>query len=115
MGIFVMSERKNGDHQFVLKAENGQVILVSQGYSSRDGCLNGIESVKRNAQHEEMFERLDSSDGRFYFNLKATNGQVIGNSQMYQGLSGVTAGIHSVMANAPGARIMEEKIREIPS
>ena len=65
--------------------------------------------------HRDIPPGMESSDGRYYFNLKATNGQVIGNSQMYQGVSGVTAGIHSVMANAPGARILEEKIREIPS
>ena len=50
MGKFVVTTRKNGDFQFVLKATNGQVILSSQGYSTKANCLNGVESVKKNSQ-----------------------------------------------------------------
>ena len=56
MGKFVVTTRKNGDFQFVLKATNGQVILSSQGYSTKANCLNGVESVKKNSQIEDRFE-----------------------------------------------------------
>jgi uncharacterized protein YegP (UPF0339 family) len=46
MGKFVVSTRKNGEYQFSLKADNGQTILSSEEYSSKAGCMNGIESVK---------------------------------------------------------------------
>ena len=49
MGKFVVSTRKNGEFQFNLKAGNGQVILSSEGYTTRAACDNGIESVKKNA------------------------------------------------------------------
>ena len=48
MGKFVITLRKNGEIMFNLKATNGQVILTSQGYKSKDSCLNGVESVKKN-------------------------------------------------------------------
>ena len=40
---------KAGEFRFRLKATNGQVIAVSEGYKAKASCLNGIESVKKNA------------------------------------------------------------------
>ena len=40
---------KAGEFRFRLKATNGQIIAVSEGYKALAGCLNGIESVKKNA------------------------------------------------------------------
>ena len=40
---------KAGEYRFRLKATNGQIIAVSEGYVAKSGCLNGIESVKKNA------------------------------------------------------------------
>ncbi|MCF2219180.1 YegP family protein [Chryseobacterium sp. PS-8] len=108
MGKFIISTRKNGEFQFNLKATNGQVILSSEGYSSKAGCQNGIESVRKNAQDDSKFERLTAKDGRSYFNLKATNGQIIGSSQMYESDNGMEKGIESVKNNAPNASVEEE-------
>ncbi|WP_343662102.1 YegP family protein [Chryseobacterium mucoviscidosis] len=108
MGKFIISTRKNGEFQFNLKAANGQVILSSEGYSSKAGCQNGIESVRKNAQDDSKFERLTAKDGRSYFNLKATNGQIIGSSQMYESDNGMEKGIESVKNNAQNASVEEE-------
>ncbi|MBX2892014.1 MAG: YegP family protein [Saprospiraceae bacterium] len=105
MGKFVISQRANGDYQFNLKATNGQVILTSQGYKSKDTCMNGVESVRKNAQDDARFERLTSSNGKPYFNLKATNGQVIGTSEMYESSASCENGIDSVKRNAPDATV----------
>ncbi|ASW73762.1 hypothetical protein IQ37_15735 [Chryseobacterium piperi] len=108
MGKFIISKRTNGDYQFNLKAGNGQVILTSQGYSSKSGCENGIDSVKTNAKDDSKFERKTAADGRAYFNLKAANGQIIGTSQMYESENGMENGIESVKNNAPGASVEDE-------
>ncbi len=110
MGKFVISQRANGDYQFNLKADNGQVILTSQGYSSKASCSNGIESVRTNSQEDGRFERLTASNGKFYFNLKASNGQVVGSSQMYEAESGRDNGIDSVKRNAPGATVQDDTL-----
>lgn len=107
MGKFVISTRSDGEFQFVLKAGNGEVILTSQGYSSKANCTNGIESVRKNSQDDKSYERNASSNGKWYFNLKATNGQVIGTSQMYESASGLDNGIDSVRSNAPDAVVEE--------
>ncbi len=105
MGKFVISTRKNGELQFNLKADNGQVILTSEGYTSRTACENGIESVKKNANDDGRYERKKSTNGKDYFNLKAGNGQVIGSSEMYESSSAMENGIASVKKNAPGASV----------
>ena len=108
MGKFEVTVRKNGEFQFNLKATNGQVILTSEGYTTKTACLNGVESVKKNAAVEARFEVKVAKNGKPYFNLKSTNGQVIGASQMYASERTMKAGIASVMKNAPDAPVVEE-------
>ena len=107
MAKFEITTRKNGEFQFNLKASNGEVILTSEGYTTKAACLNGAESVKKNAVEEKRFEKLVAKNGKPYFTLKATNGQVIGQSQMYASERNRDNGIASVMKNAPVADIVE--------
>ena len=44
---FEMYTDKKGEYRFRLKARNGEVIAVSEGYTAKAGCINGIESVKK--------------------------------------------------------------------
>ena len=100
--------KKSGDkYHFVLKASNGQVILSSQMYASKASATNGIESVQKNCQNEDSFEMKTAKNGKFHWNIKATNGQIIGSSQMYSSESGAKNGIDSVRKNAPGAKVKE--------
>ena len=51
---FEVYNDKKGEFRFRLKATNGQIIAVSEGYKAISGCLNGIESVKTNAPDAEI-------------------------------------------------------------
>ena len=108
MGKFIITKRTNGEFQFNLKAGNGQVILTSEGYTTKANCKNSIESVRKNSQDDKKFDRNTSKNGKFYFNLKATNGQIIGTSEMYESESARDNGIASVAKNAPDADVKEE-------
>jgi uncharacterized protein YegP (UPF0339 family) len=110
MGKFVISKRKNDEYQFNLLAGNGQSILHSEGYTTKAACLNGIDSVKKNAENDERYDRLTSKDGRHYFNLKAGNGQIIGTSEMYESKQSMENGIESVKKNAPDAEIQDDTL-----
>src|ERR1700761_5201811 len=103
MGKFATKTGKDGQHYFNLLAANGQVILSSEGYTTTSAMHNGIESVKKNAPEDKHFEKASSKNGKFYFNLKASNGQVVGKSQMYESEASRDNGIESVKKNAPGA------------
>ena len=108
MGKFLVTLRKNGEYQFELKAGNGQVILTSEGYSTKSGCMSGIESVRKNCLEMEQFEKKQSKNGKHHFNLKAKNGQVIGVSEIYETVSGMDNGIESVTSNAPDALVDDQ-------
>jgi uncharacterized protein YegP (UPF0339 family) len=107
MAKFEINTDKRGEFRFNLKAGNGQTILASEGYKAKASCLSGIESVRKNSQDDSKFERLKSKSGQSYFNLKATNGQIIGTSEMYASDSGMENGIASVKKNAPQAEVAE--------
>ncbi len=46
---FEIYKDKAGEFRFRLKARNGEIIAASEGYVKKDGCKNGIESVRKNA------------------------------------------------------------------
>jgi len=53
---FEVYEDKSGEFRFRLKATNGQIIAVSEGYKAKASCLNGVESVKKNAPEAAVEE-----------------------------------------------------------
>jgi uncharacterized protein YegP (UPF0339 family) len=98
-GWFDMNKSKADDFYFVLKAGNGEVVLTSEMYESKPSADKGIASVQTNSSDDAMYERGTSSDGKFHFNLKAANHQVIGSSQRYTTAESRDAGISSVKQN----------------
>ncbi|ABQ07215.1 MULTISPECIES: YegP family protein [Flavobacterium] len=108
MGKFVITKRTNGEFQFNLKAGNGQTILTSEGYTTKAACTNGIESVKTNSQDDNRYDRKEAKNGKPYFNLKASNGQIIGASEVYESVSARENGIESVKKNAPDAAVDDQ-------
>ncbi len=104
-GKFEVYNDKAGKFRFRLKASNGQNILASEGYKAKSGCMNGIESVKKNAPDDSRYEKKETKSGKFMFNLKAGNNQVIGTSESYEAEASRDNGIESVKKNAPDAKI----------
>jgi uncharacterized protein len=107
-GKFELKKSKNGKFFFSLMAGNGQKILQSEMYESKASAANGIESVKKNSADDARYARLVAKDGSPYFTLKAGNGQVIGNSEMYSSESARDNGIASCKTNGPGAAVDDQ-------
>ena len=84
-------------YYFHLRAANGQIILQSQGYSSRTSANGGVTSVKSNGLNAGRYELREAKDGMKYFVLKASNGKVIGKSEFYETTAGAQNGIASVI------------------
>jgi uncharacterized protein YegP (UPF0339 family) len=102
-GKFELKKGRTGKFSFNLKSGNGQVVFTSQTYDSKRSATAGINSVKKNAAKAGSFERKASTKGQPYFVIKASNGQVVGKSQMYANAVSMEKGIQSVMKNAPTA------------
>ena len=107
-GKFECYKDKAGEFRFRLKAGNGNTVLSSEGYKSRSGCANGIESVRKNSQDPDRFVKKVTETGKFRFSLTARNSQAIGSSQNYKSESGCNNGMKSVAKNAPDAKVVEE-------
>ncbi|MCF8581266.1 YegP family protein [Enterobacter ludwigii] len=106
-GWFELSKSSDGQFRFVLKAGNAETILTSELYTTKSAAENGIASVRSNSPLEERYEKKTASNGKFYFNLKAGNHQVIGSSQMYASEQSRDKGIASVKTNGPSQTVKD--------
>jgi hypothetical protein len=104
--------KKDGQYYFHLTARNGEILLASEGYTSKSGALNGIESIRKNAALPARYENRNSEDGLFYFVLKAKNRQIIGDSETYQTEEARDNAIQSVLRLAPLAPVEDRSILE---
>lgn len=109
MGKFEIKTDKSGKFRFNLKAGNGHVILSSEPYANKADCEKGIASVIKNASIKTRFEKRKASDGSPYFNLKTSNGQVIGASEMYSSIAAMENGIASVIKNVSSIKEKRSK------
>ena len=122
MGKFVFKTVASG-YKFDLKAGNGEVIATSEVYTAEKTCLNGIESVRKNAveakledQTVENFETVTNPKfevyvdkaGEFRFRLKARNGEIIATGEGYKAKASCLNGIESIRKNAPDAAVVKE-------
>jgi uncharacterized protein len=107
-GWFELSNSSDGQFRFVLKAGNAEIILTSELYKAKASAENGIASVQVNCALEERYEKKESTNGKFYFNLKAANHQIIGTSQMYTTTQSRDGGIASVQSNGASTTIKEK-------
>jgi uncharacterized protein len=105
---FEIRRDKKGELRFNLTARNGQVVLSSEGYTTKASCKNGIASVQKNCVDDACFDRKVAKDGKHYFALLSRNKQIVGSSQRYASKASMENGIRSVRANAPGAGIDDQ-------
>ncbi len=104
---FELKQATNGQFHFNLKANNGAIILSSELYQEKRSAEQGIASVKTNAANDTRYERRTAKNGEPYFVLKASNGEIIGKSEMYSSTSAMENGIDSVKRNAGDARVYD--------
>lgn len=103
---YELKRAANDQFLFNLKAANGEIILTSETYKSRDAALNGIESVKIYSQDDAQYERKASTSSP-YFVLKAKNHEIIGRSETYSTKGAREKGIASVKKNGPVATLSD--------
>jgi uncharacterized protein YegP (UPF0339 family) len=111
---FDLKQGGSGQFMFNLKAVNGEVILTSELYKQKQSAIGGIESVKANAADDSRYQRKTAKNGQPFFVLTATNGEIIGKSEMYSSLAAMENGIQSVKNNGPVATT-EDSTKELKS
>lgn len=122
MGKFVVKTTKTG-FVFNLKAGNGEVIAVSEVYTTENACKKGIASVQKNAPIAKLedqtvadfaavtnpkFEVYTDKADEFRFRLKARNGEIIATGEGYKTKASCLNGVESIRKNAPEAAVVKE-------
>jgi len=103
---FVVSETTDGQYYFVLRAGNGEIVLQSESYTTEPNALNGTFSVANNGTDKGNYEILKSHDGGFYFNLMASNGQVIATSEVYDQQWNAERAVEAIVAMLPSIELL---------
>ena len=96
---------KNNTYQFRLKTSEGQTLLKSVDFKSKDEVKRTLENLSPLLKRQSVFERRTDHAGNFLFNLKDLNGKVIGKSQCYGSEAGMENGIKNLktrVANISG-------------
>ena len=97
--------QSSGQYWYHLRADNGEIVQSSEGYTTKTSCQHGIRSVQTNCQ-PQRFESFFTA-GQYGFNHVATNGEIIGCSEKYTTAQARDHGLQVVIREAPEARVEE--------
>lgn len=97
---FVIRQHETGKYHFELVYGDDNVILKSDGYSTKAHCENGVESVKRYCEDEARYDKR-RENGQYVFALKSKNGHVIGHSSGFANPQLRDQGMAEVQKNGP--------------
>ncbi|MGB1226907.1 MAG: YegP family protein [Poseidonibacter sp.] len=92
---------------FIFVNAEGKTVVKSENYAQKASAKNGIESVKKNCQDDARYELKESSNGKFFFNIKSTNGQIVGTSALFANDEERAAAIAELKANSADAEVSE--------
>jgi uncharacterized protein YegP (UPF0339 family) len=106
-GQCVLQKASNGQFMFNLKAENGEKILTSELYTTKQSATNGVAACRTNSDTLSNYENRSSVSGSPYFVLKAQNGEIIGKSVTYSCAAARDVGISSCMSNGPWGALVD--------
>jgi len=105
--MYYINKAKNGQFYFNLTGRNGEIILTSETYVTRQGCNDGITSVKANSPYDSNYRKYIATNGQYYFTLVSDNNKVIGRSEMYSFSSGRDNGIVSVKEKGSKSSVVD--------
>jgi len=104
-------EAADGTYYFNLRADNNEIIGTSQMYSTKTNATRGVSTVRQltnllgtsptvsTGVKQQRFEVFMGEDKKYYFHLRAGNGEIVLGSQAYTAKSSAMTGIKSVQTN----------------
>jgi uncharacterized protein YegP (UPF0339 family) len=103
-------KKSDAAEPFTFSFENGagKSTLRSENYKAKSSASNGIESVKKNCTEDGRYEMKEATNGKLYFNLKASNGQIVATSAMFDDAGERDAAIAELKADGPGAEVDDQ-------
>ena len=87
---------QDGQTYFRLRAKNGEIVLQSEGYSSKSAAEGGIDSVEANGVDATRYELVEGADDQYGFRIVALNGEIVARGEMYASKSNALRGAETV-------------------
>ncbi|MDJ0807148.1 MAG: YegP family protein [Gammaproteobacteria bacterium] len=87
---------------------DGKSVLRSENYKAKSSATNGIESVKKHCVDDARYELKEAKNGKLFFNLKSSNGQVVATSAMFDSAADRDACIAELKSDGPGADLDDQ-------
>ena len=105
----VILRKSEAAEPFTFRFIDGEKVIVkSENYKAKKSAENGIESVRKNSQLEGRYELKESKNDKFFFNVKASNGQVVGTSTLFTTEDERDEAIALLKSEAPDATLIDE-------
>lgn len=101
---YVLRRSTNWQYYWVLQAANGEPLIKSEMYTTKEACKNGIASSKICTAGSHFQQNTSSNGYQYYFNQIAKNGQVLGTSELYNSKQAMENGVAAVKRDAPYAQ-----------
>lgn len=107
MGMYEISKSNNGQFRVALRSFNGELLLISENFKSKASAVNLVDSIAKNAINYDNFDIKETSNGKYYFDLKASNHQILATSKFYEDMASLTIGLELVKRNSLSNKIID--------
>ncbi len=109
-GAFILKKNTEAKqpYHFVLVGPSKKTLLLSENYVNSYGARNGIDSVRINGTEEQNYELKTATDGKFYFDLKAKNHEIIGRGMLHNAEAQRDKDIEDIMKYCENAPLTDE-------
>lgn len=105
---FQIFRGQDGQFYFRYNAVNGEQLLSSEGYTTKQNCLGGVASVKRLSPSESSYVRFTDSAGEYRYNIVAASGEIVArSSEGYSTSQSREHAINIVKADAATAEVKD--------
>lgn len=107
MKVVLKKSKADSPFSFVFTDKDGKTLIKSENYKQKTSATNGIESIRKNCADDARYEIKEAKNGKLFFNIKATNGQIVGTSGFFGTQEDKKSAITYLKRYAPKAKLEE--------
>lgn len=107
MKILLRKSDAQSPFSFIFTDDNDKTLIKSENYTQKASASNGIESVKKNLQIDARYEFKEAKNKKLFFNIKSTNGQIVGTSAFFDTNEQMQDAINYLKQNAQNTQVQE--------
>ena len=108
MKVILKESKAKEPFSFSFVDAQGNMLVKSENYKAKKSAVNGIESVKKNAAEASRYVMKEAKNGKLFFNLKASNGQIVATSAMFDSAADRDAAMAELTGHAEAAEVDDQ-------